>query len=438
MCWNWKAWSFNDETIEGRESINSFWKDSCCSFWICADGKASSSEGKSLVDKRRFLKASIGSSSSVDFSCSVLIESLWRTVSSVSTDPGTKLDALCCFSISYSSSNFISSRDLNTSWNSLEISSFLITPSMHSCLRTRLRFVTNFIVSKYVGTRSDSSSQYRNIETVKLAFDKYSPKSPTSKNPIVFLHGLFGSKVNNRSVSKQLVKLLDRDIYCLDLRNHGESPHHPRHDYPSLAADVERFIEDNDLIDPILIGHSMGAKTAMGVCLRRPDLASLLISVDNAPTDFTAGGTGFSKFGLYIQQLKKIEAQPDLKSLKECDSVLAEVEPSLVVRQFLLTNMRKSPEGYSSRVPLDTLGKSLDNISGWPFNYEISRWTKPALFVRGTQSPYIADEYLNSIGLFFPRFDLKDVDSGHWVISERPAEFISVTVDWIQTTEDDI
>ncbi|KAG7814273.1 hypothetical protein KL921_000547 [Ogataea angusta] len=276
----------------------------------------------------------------------------------------------------------------------------------------------------------------KEITSVELAYERYSPRSPTTNNPIIFLHGLFGSKTNNRTVSKQLVNTLDRDVYCLDLRNHGDSPHSERHDYPSLAADVERFVEDHDLIDPILIGHSMGAKTAMAVCLRRPELCSMLVSIDNAPVDFTAGGTGFSKFGIYIKQLKKIQGDPSLKSLKDCDNILAQVESNPAVRQFLLTNIKRSVNQFTSRVPLDILAKSLDNISGWPFNYEISRWTRPALFIRGKQSPYIADEYLASVGLFFPNFVVKDVDAGHWLISEKPKEFVSLVTNWVQTAED--
>jgi len=44
----------------------------------------------------------------------------------------------------------------------------------------------------------------RNIETVRLAFDKHSPPSNVVPrgSPIIFLHGLFGSKINNRTVSK--------------------------------------------------------------------------------------------------------------------------------------------------------------------------------------------------------------------------------------------
>jgi len=52
-----------------------------------------------------------------------------------------------------------------------------------------------------------------------------------------------------------------------------------------------------------------------------------------------------------------------------------------------------------------------------------ARFEKPTLFIRGMKSSYVADDVLPLIGRFFPRFELRDIVSGHWVISEKPAEF---------------
>lgn len=51
------------------------------------------------------------------------------------------------------------------------------------------------------------------------------------------------------------------------------------------------------------------------------------------------------------------------------------------------------------------------------------RFKKPALFVRGSDSPYVPDETLPVVGGFFPRFELRDVKAGHWVTSENPEAF---------------
>ncbi|CDK26020.1 unnamed protein product [Kuraishia capsulata CBS 1993] len=279
-------------------------------------------------------------------------------------------------------------------------------------------------------------SQSATIDTVPLVFDKHAgPESPNA--PIVFLHGLFGSRLNNRSVSKQLAKRLLRDVYCVDLRNHGDSPHNSRHDYPALAADVARFFEDHSLENPIVIGHSMGAKTAMALVLEHPRLCSMMIAVDNAPVDNSGYfGTGFSKFGKYARQMRIVEQR--CHSSKEADAVLAQVEDSLPVRQFLMSNLKRKGDHYTSRVPLEILAKSLDNVGAFPFDPLYSRWTGPSLFVRGADSPYISDEMVVEIGKFFPNFEVRDVQgAGHWLISEKPKEFIDIVVEYIERIEDE-
>jgi pimeloyl-ACP methyl ester carboxylesterase len=75
-------------------------------------------------------------------------------------------------------------------------------------------------------------------------------------------------------------------------------------------------------------------------------------------------------------------------------------------------------------VPLNYLASNLDDMGDFPYkNPDEIRYNKPTLFVRGTKSPYIADEMLPIIGRFFPKFELADVEAGHWVISENPEGF---------------
>lgn len=96
------------------------------------------------------------------------------------------------------------------------------------------------------------------------------------------------------------------------------------------------------------------------------------------------------------------------------------------IRQFLLGNLHR-PAGSNTqkfRVPLDILGRSLDNLGDFPYkNPNEVRYEKPALFVRGTESKYVPDEVLPLIGQFFPRFQLVDIKAGHWLISEQPEAF---------------
>lgn len=278
----------------------------------------------------------------------------------------------------------------------------------------------------------------KDIPTVKLAFDLINDKSNTTdpRPPILILHGVFGSKSNNRTIAKQLNAKLERDVYCLDLRNHGDSPHSKRHDYPSLAADVEEFIESRKLGKSILVGHSMGAKAAMAVALRRGDLVEIMVSVDNAPVNLQPS----SLFPKYVNILERIVSNKEIKTSKEADQYFAKFEKDQVVRQFLLQNVKKNKETgkLESRIPLDVMKDALikGNIAAWEFDSNYNRWMGPSLFIRGTISKYVPDEYIPEIGKFFPNFEVRDLESGHWVMAEKPKETLEVLVDYIERNED--
>lgn len=64
-----------------------------------------------------------------------------------------------------------------------------------------------------------------------------------------------------------------------------------------------------------------------------------------------------------------------------------------------------------------------------------TRFSGPTLIVRGTKSPYVADEALPVAGRFFPRFELADVVAGHWLISENPEAFRRVVVEFLKDKE---
>jgi predicted metalloprotease len=51
----------------------------------------------------------------------------------------------------------------------------------------------------------------------------------------------------------------------------------------AMAADALAFVVDQELVRPIVFGHSMGGRVALHAALRRPDLARALVLVDVGP-----------------------------------------------------------------------------------------------------------------------------------------------------------
>jgi hypothetical protein len=68
-----------------------------------------------------------------------------------------------------------------------------------------------------------------------------------------------------------------------------------------------------------------GAKTAMTLALKAPDLISNVVSVDNAPLDAAL----LSNFGKYIQGMKKIEYAGVTRQAK-ADKILQDYEEASI------------------------------------------------------------------------------------------------------------
>lgn len=93
---------------------------------------------------------------------------------------------------------------------------------------------------------------------------------PNDKTTLVFLHGLTDSGACWLSIANHF-----RDSYNIlipDARGHGHSEM-PRNgfDYDSLASDVFKLIKNLEIKSNVLIGHSMGAMTALRYATIYPD-----------------------------------------------------------------------------------------------------------------------------------------------------------------------
>ncbi|MEL6845484.1 MAG: alpha/beta fold hydrolase, partial [Bacteroidota bacterium] len=103
-------------------------------------------------------------------------------------------------------------------------------------------------------------------------------------DPIIILHGLFGTLDNWQTIARQLAE--QYSVYILDQRNHGRSPHVDAISYPLMAEDLVQFMESQWIYKASIIGHSMGGKTAMQFACDNPDMVEKLIVVDIAPKTY--------------------------------------------------------------------------------------------------------------------------------------------------------
>ena len=98
---------------------------------------------------------------------------------------------------------------------------------------------------------------------------------------LVLLHGLTATRRYVLHGSRLLAREGFR-LVSYDARAHGESDPGDGYEYSDLAADLVSVLDERDVESAVLIGHSMGAATAIRVALERPELVTGLVQITPA------------------------------------------------------------------------------------------------------------------------------------------------------------
>jgi pimeloyl-ACP methyl ester carboxylesterase len=238
-----------------------------------------------------------------------------------------------------------------------------------------------------------------------------------SGQPIIILHGIFGSSDNWLTIGKVLGE--KNRIYMVDQRNHGQSPRSDVFNYEVMADDLKEFIDEHQLENPIIVGHSMGGKTVMQFAMNYPDAFAKMIVVDIAPKYYPV------HHSMILQGLAAIDL-PNLASRTEANEILKRFEEQEGVRQFLLKNLWRNPEKgnqFDWRINVPVIAKNIDVVGHELANEKAIQ--QPVLFIRGENSHYIQPEDERKIWELFPNYELVSiVGAGHWVQADQPQAFI--------------
>lgn len=257
----------------------------------------------------------------------------------------------------------------------------------------------------------------RYLSKVDLHFEVYG-----HGEPLIILHGLFGSLENWHSTRDRLAGHFR--VFTLDQRNHGRSPHSLEMDYRLMAEDIRDFLDAQPCVDSFVLGHSMGGKTAMQFALLHPERVRKLVVVDMAPRRYPPRHQKVIA-GMLSLDLNRFQSRQEL------EAALAPVVPDLSTRQFLLKNLAREPAGrFRWKIGLEEIQQNYSRLTepvagGQPFQ-------KPALFLRGEKSDYLLESDLDPIRSLFPRALLRTIpQAAHLVHVENPGVFAQTVLEFL-------
>lgn len=219
---------------------------------------------------------------------------------------------------------------------------------------------------------------------------------------LLICHGLYGSARNWGVIGKRLSDM--RNVTCVDMRNHGNSPWFDGHSYPDMAADLAPLAGGD------VLGHSMGGKAAMTLALTQPDRVRRLIVADIAPVTYTH---------TQVQNIDAMRAV-DLDRVERRSDAADQLDVADDIKDFLLQSLDVSQKRW--RLNLDVLERDMPLVLGYP---DIdARFDGPTLFLSGGDSDYVQREHRDRIKSLFPKARFAKIPgAGHWLHAQKPREF---------------
>ncbi|MDP2722079.1 MAG: alpha/beta fold hydrolase [Bacteroidales bacterium] len=243
--------------------------------------------------------------------------------------------------------------------------------------------------------------------------------------PVIILHGLFGISDNWVTYARRLA-MEGFNVWTIDQRNHGQSPQSPNFNYLALTDDLFDFIDEHEIEDPIIIGHSMGGKVAMRFVLENPHLVKKMVVVDITLKSY--GPRNNHK--AIIQAMKSIDFD-GVSSRGDVENQIKRRIPETRIRQFIMKNLhRTESDRFEWQINIEGIEPNLDKM--FDGIDTINKFEKPTLFVRGGDSDYILPSDYDQIRYNFPNAEIVTIEgASHWVHVEAAEKFYTLTMGFV-------
>lgn len=251
--------------------------------------------------------------------------------------------------------------------------------------------------------------------------------------PVLFLHGFWGNGGDWEPIAKHIAA--ERPCLAVDLPGHGQTPWPTAGDaygFPSVAADLARFLDERDIGEAILAGYSMGGRIALYFALEYPRRVAALVLESASP-------------GL------RSEAERPARQVWEAKWARAlETEPIDAVLerwydQALFASLRRTPKLLAGlkarRREADAAGLAMAmrcfGAGAQPALWDrLSELSPPTLAIAGGNDPKYAD-LAHAMAEIQPRLHAQVIEGrGHNTHAEDPVGYARVLREFIVNAGD--
>ncbi|WP_132992107.1 alpha/beta fold hydrolase [Gordonia zhaorongruii] len=213
--------------------------------------------------------------------------------------------------------------------------------------------------------------------------------------PVVLVHGMGGDRTTWRHVAREL-RVRGRTVVSFDLRGHGRTGRADSYRLTDFRDDLAAVVADLGCDRVDLVGHSLGAHTALRYAMAQPDRVRRMV-------------------------LEEVPPMP-----RNDDDVAEQITPSATLGE----RIRGIRALIANPFPFLRFDGELGDPVLSEFTVVDSEWwcqlhrvTAPALVISGGRQSFLAPQHLRDLAFALPAGDFLTIDAGHSVHRDRGAEF---------------
>ncbi|MBO7481108.1 MAG: alpha/beta hydrolase [Bacteroidales bacterium] len=272
-----------------------------------------------------------------------------------------------------------------------------------------------------------SKNSYHTSKAERLKEEKaksqkvFEPSSLRAFKPIFILHGLFDCSLSWKPIAELLFEKFD--VHLLPLRNHRDAKRYPTMSFEEMADDIKAYANEHNIEKFILVGHSLGGKTAMQFALKYPLMLEKLVVIDISPCRMNSLLESNALVTNLMNQVLAIKNLPlcNFHSLSEFANGISTFDDD--TKRAIIGNIKYNGKAFSWQIDIDAIFNNFDKLtSGFDVDDFIDRKINvPTIFIKAMNSDFLPKSDYKATKYIFPNSKIVEVaDCTHRIHFEKP------------------